>query len=684
MKKLKLQILITIAILSSAFGALAQGTAFTYQGRLTVGGSNANGVYDLKLQLFDALSAGSLIAGPITNSPVTVSNGLFTIVVDFGGGAFPGASRWLDISVRTNGAAVAFSALTPRQALTPTPYAITSENLDGFLNASQLTGTLPNGLLAGVYGSAVTLNNPANVLVGNGTGITNVNAATLGGLGPNNFWKTIGNAGTVPGINFAGTLDAQAFELRANGDRGLHIDSDTIYHTPNMIGGPVNFAGGGSVGNFIGAGGQATFATNAVLGGGNLNVIVGGWNNIIYGHEGVIGGGQYNTISNYHGTIGGGENNLVSAFDATIPGGNNNVAAGAYSFAAGQNAQALNDGSFVWADDSVNTPFASAFANQFLVRSSFMGLNRSYRVSGAEYFGILAPVTNAYGGMYIQTAGTGLPFYGYADGTGYAWTYLDGSDTNKWKLYNGGYQLTFTADGLLGVGTTTPTDPLTVQGNTRVNDNPIYLRSGSDRNHGIAYSNLVSGILIDGPFIWGYDGGALGGVTSVNPDVVTLHWDWQGNVWISNNCSVATLTIRGGADLAEPFQITAAQQEITEGSVVVIDEENPGHLKLSSSAYDTHVAGVISGANGVNPGIQMQQQGLIEGGKNVALTGRVYVQADASFGAIKPGDLLTTSSTPGAAMKVTNHGKAQGAILGKAMTGLKQGRGMVLVLVTLQ
>ena len=113
MKKLKLQILITIAILSSAFGALAQGTAFTYQGRLTVGGSNANGVYDLKLQLFDALSAGSLIAGPITNSPVTVSNGLFTIVVDFGGGAFPGASRWLDISVRTNGAAVAFSALTP-------------------------------------------------------------------------------------------------------------------------------------------------------------------------------------------------------------------------------------------------------------------------------------------------------------------------------------------------------------------------------------------------------------------------------------------------------------------------------------------------------------------------------------------------------------------------------------------
>ncbi|MGH7971322.1 MAG: hypothetical protein ACREIC_21605, partial [Limisphaerales bacterium] len=92
----------------------------------------------------------------------------------------------------------------------------------------------------------------------------------------------------------------------------------------------------------------------------------------------------------------------------------------------------------------------------------------------------------------------------------------------------------------------------------------------------------------------------------------------------------------------------------------------------------------VSGANGIHPGIQMQQQGLLEGGKNVALTGRVYVQADASNGPIKPGDLLTTSGIPGRAMRVTDHAKAQGAILGKAMTGLRDGQGMVLVLVTLQ
>jgi hypothetical protein len=116
----------------------------------------------------------------------------------------------------------------------------------------------------------------------------------------------------------------------------------------------------------------------------------------------------------------------------------------------------------------------------------------------------------------------------------------------------------------------------------------------------------------------------------------------------------------------------------------VIDAKNPGQLKLADRPYDTRVAGVISGANGINPGIQMQQQGLLEGGRDVALTGRVYVQAVASNGAIEPGDLLTTSDIPGRAMKVTDHLRAQGAILGKAMTGLGEGNGLVLVLITLQ
>ncbi len=158
--------------------------------------------------------------------------------------------------------------------------------------------------------------------------------------------------------------------------------------------------------------------------------------------------------------------------------------------------------------------------------------------------------------------------------------------------------------------------------------------------------------------------------------------DWAVTRIGGSKVSVKVLEITGGADLAEPFQMSGGK--LTPGSVVVIDEEHPGQLKLAAQAYDQRVAGVISGANGVTPGIALQQEGVLEGGQNVALTGRVYVHADANAGPIKPGDLLTTSDTPGHAMKVSEHSRAQGAVLGKAMTGLKSGTGLVLVLVTLQ
>ena len=156
----------------------------------------------------------------------------------------------------------------------------------------------------------------------------------------------------------------------------------------------------------------------------------------------------------------------------------------------------------------------------------------------------------------------------------------------------------------------------------------------------------------------------------------------QAKLHVNGEARFSILTITGGSDVAEPFQMST--QDIPKGAVVVIDEENAGKLKLSNYAYDNRVAGIVSGANSINPGIALHQEGALEGGQNVALSGRVYVQADASSGPIKPGDLLTTSNTPGHAMKVTDHAQAQGAIIGKAMSALKEGKGMVLVLVTLQ
>ena len=147
-------------------------------------------------------------------------------------------------------------------------------------------------------------------------------------------------------------------------------------------------------------------------------------------------------------------------------------------------------------------------------------------------------------------------------------------------------------------------------------------------------------------------------------------------------CAILQLT--GGSDIAEPFDVKKPDV-VKSGMVMVIDPENPGKLKVSDKAYDSCVAGVISGAGGIMPAMLMSQSGSVADGEYpVALTGRVYCLVDASNSPIKPGDLLTTSDTPGYAMKVTDFSKAQGAILGKAMSSLEQGQGLVLILVTLQ
>ncbi len=148
-------------------------------------------------------------------------------------------------------------------------------------------------------------------------------------------------------------------------------------------------------------------------------------------------------------------------------------------------------------------------------------------------------------------------------------------------------------------------------------------------------------------------------------------------------CSVLQLT--GGSDLSEQFDIKQDKVDAKPGMVVCIDPEHPGKLIVSKKAYDRKVAGVISGAGGIEPGMLMGQRGSkADGAHPVALTGRVYCWTDVSNGSIQPGDLLTTSATPGHAMKVTDYAQAQGAILGKAMNSLDQGQGLVLVLVSLQ
>ena len=233
---------VLFVFLNAAGLCFAQGTAFTYQGLLTESNGPANGSYDLTFKLFNALSGPSQVGSTITDTATTVSNGLFTVVLDFGA-QYNGTSYWLELGVRSNGVG-SFFTLSPRQELTPTPYAVTAENLDGTLLASQLTGTLPSGLLSGIYAGPLTLNNAANSFTGNGSGLTGIDALTLDGLGPNNFWQTTGNAGTSPGVNFLGTTDGQGLELRApfvGINRTVPVTGDDVFAvtspTTNYYGG---------------------------------------------------------------------------------------------------------------------------------------------------------------------------------------------------------------------------------------------------------------------------------------------------------------------------------------------------------------------------------------------------------------------------------------------------------------
>lgn len=102
----------------------AQGSAFTFQGRLTAGGSPVYGAYDVSFTLKDSAVGGNSISTPNVVAPLGITNGLFTTVLDFGVTAFDGTPRWLEIGMRTNGSTAAYNILLPRTAINATPYAI--------------------------------------------------------------------------------------------------------------------------------------------------------------------------------------------------------------------------------------------------------------------------------------------------------------------------------------------------------------------------------------------------------------------------------------------------------------------------------------------------------------------------------------------------------------------------------
>ena len=176
-----------LSTLNPQLSASPLGTAFTYQGKLADAGNPANGIYDLRFTIYDALADGDAVGGPLTNAAVAVSNGLFTVPLDFGAGAFSGEARWLEIGVRTNGSTHDFTLLSPRQPLTPAPQALYASSA-GSVAASNLLGTLPDARLSTNVallntGPTFTGTLSAGGFSGNGAALTNLDVTAVGPAG---------------------------------------------------------------------------------------------------------------------------------------------------------------------------------------------------------------------------------------------------------------------------------------------------------------------------------------------------------------------------------------------------------------------------------------------------------------------------------------------------------------------
>ena len=150
---------------------------------------------------------------------------------------------------------------------------------------------------------------------------------------------------------------------------------------------------------------------------------------------------------------------------------------------------------------------------------------------------------------------------------------------------------------------------------------------------------------------------------------------FEGNVTVTGDI---TLT---NADCAEEF-VVAATGTVEPGTVMVLDQL--GALQPSQQAYDKKVAGVISGAGDYRPGLILDKKETSEKRVPVALVGKVYCKVDAQYASIEVGDLLTTSPTPGHAMKAEDPLKAFGAVIGKALRPLQADLGLIPILIALQ
>ncbi len=635
------KILLACITLCSGFAipVYSQGTAFTYQGLLHESGAALNGNVDLTFVLYDGLNDGHVVGKTNVVNDLAISNGLLNVTLDFGGGAFDGNPRWLEIAVRPAASVGIFTQLQPRTPLTATPYAVFASST----SASGLIGLVPESSLP----SSLARLDVGNTF--NGSQIISGGRVGIGTSTPNSKLTVLE---TTYGIEHTDGTRRLATYIDASGCYFGTASIDPLFFYVNDGGSPLMINTNGHVG--IGTSDPASAlevagTIRATLFSGDGSGLTGIPMSSL---TGIVSEAQ---IPASLARLEGGNtfigNQRINSGSLNVPNGQISVGgdllANADQFVAGNaNVNSLHVTNGVVAGSFIGDGSGLLGVAKIDGGNTFNGNQRvvggSLDVRSAAPVVTVGTTANEGGAVHFGNAAHGVKraYIGQNDVGLYttaANVYLsaNGVTDNQFVLKN---------DGKVGIGTSDPTEKLHVSGNVRVS-------------------------------------GAVNVQNGAGTAKVSMAIDTNGK----GKLTCDYIQINGGADIAEPFEVQSTQS-VEPGMIVAIDPSRPGELRLSSRAYDPTVAGIISGANGIQPGLMLQQKGTLATGHHpVALSGRVWCYSDADAGgAIVPGDMLTSADEPGHAMKAADRDRAFGTVIGKAMTPLAKGKGLVLVLVSLQ
>ena len=459
-----------LALILFAGAAQAQTTAFAYQGQLTDGGSPANGTYDMQFKLFDTDTVGTGMqqGSTITNTSVAVTNGAFTVMLDFGDSVFTGAQRFLEVGIRAAGDTNPYTVLAPRQTISPTPYAIRSlvaSAADGMSGAcvncvtsdqiqsvqgSQVSGAIPVASVPG--GSSNYIQNTTAQQVGtfnisgNGNLGGNLTAAgvirtnTQYNIGNNRVLSVPGLSNTFVGIsagqsNTTGSTNSFFGQLAGMSNTTGHSNAFFGFGAgqSNTIGGSNAFYGNnsgglnttGSSNSFFGPGSgfnNTTGFANSFFGIGSGQANTEGYKNSFFGDF----AGALNTIGTENAFFGtsSGLSNTTGTFNTFLgaaagynnTSGNNNISIGV---SAGASNTAESNNTFIGANsngaEGINNATAIG-ANAQVTQSNSLVLGSINGVNGAKAhtnvgIGTTAPAERLHvqgGNIYIGAAGQGI------------------------------------------------------------------------------------------------------------------------------------------------------------------------------------------------------------------------------------------------------------------------------------